>query len=56
MIDYPALPIVDVNGNLASISDIQVTVNGDPWVVTDLDPVTGWVQLADFPEEPIIET
>jgi len=56
LIDYPALPIVDVDGNLATISDIEVTVNGTPWVVTGLDPVTGWVQLADYPEEPIIET
>lgn len=56
LIDYPALPIVDIDGNLATAADIEVTVNGIPWTVIDLNPVTGWVRLADYPEEPIIET
>ena len=56
LISYPALPIVDIDGNLATIADINVTVNGTLWTVLDLDPVTGWVQLAPYPEEPIIET
>jgi len=56
LIDYPTLPIVDIDGGLATIADIEVTVNDIPWTVVDFNRVTGWVQLADYPEEPIIET
>ncbi len=56
LINYPALPIVDIDGNLATASDIEVIVNGVSWTVLNLNPVTGWVQLAPYPEEPIIET
>lgn len=55
-ISYPALPIVDIDGNPATVDDISVTVDGTAWTVLDLDPNTGWVKLEPYPEQPIIET
>lgn len=55
LVDFPALPVVNASGGLATIADIQATVNGIPWTVTGLDPVTGWIQIAAYPETTVIE-
>lgn len=49
-INFPALPIVDENSVLAGVDDVTVTVNGLPWTVTGIDPTTGEITLASFPD------
>lgn len=53
-INFPALPIVDIDGNIATISDIEVRVNGVLWTVLSFDPVTGYVLLDSYPAVPAI--
>ena len=54
-VNFPALPVVDIDGNLATISDIEVTVNGVPWTVLSFNPVTGYVLLDSYPVGPAIQ-
>ncbi len=54
-ISFPALPVIDINGNPATISDIEVRVNGVLWTVLSLDPVTGFVQVSPYPAGPAIQ-
>lgn len=54
-VDFPTLPIVDSDGNLASSSDITATIDGTSWSVVSLDPVNGIVQLDSYPEITVIE-
>lgn len=50
VIDFPALPVVTTDPEiLATIADIEVRVNGEEWIVTDLDPITGRVEILDYP-------
>lgn len=44
-INFPSLPVVNASNNLATASDITVTVDGIPWVVTSINPITGVVIL-----------
>lgn len=53
LIDFPALPVVDLHGSLATINDIEVKVNGEVQTVIDLDPVTGWVKI-EYPETDLL--
>ena len=52
---FPALPMVDAEGNLADTSSVSVTVNGIPWPVTAVNPLTGEVQIAPYPTDLIVE-
>ena len=54
MINFPALPVIDIDGNVATISDIEVRVNGVLWTVLSFDPVTGYIQLNPYPVGPVI--
>jgi hypothetical protein len=55
-INFPALPIVNASDNIASASDVSVTINGVPWTVATLDATTGAVTLTDsFPLQERIE-
>ncbi len=54
-LDFPSLPVVDEDGNLATIADISATIDGTSWTVIGLDPVTGWAELDSYPEYTIIE-
>jgi hypothetical protein len=53
-INFPSLPVVDRDGNIATISDIEVKVNGVVWTVLSFDPVTGYILLSSFPVGPAI--
>jgi hypothetical protein len=55
IIDFPALPVVDANGSYATIADITVTVGGDPWTITGLNPITGIVTIANMPLQEKLE-
>jgi len=53
-INFPALPVIDLDGNIATISDIEVKVNGVVWTVLSFDPLTGYILLSPFPVGPAI--
>ena len=48
--------MVDRDGGVATIDDITVTINGEPWEVVSLDPTTGVLEIADYPEEVFAQT
>lgn len=54
-VDFPTLPIVDQSGSLATVLDIDVTVDGTSWTVVALDPINGVVELNSYPETTVIE-
>jgi hypothetical protein len=52
LIDFPALPVVNVNGGPPVINtDITCLVNGAPHAITALNPTTGVVTIAPFDTE-----
>lgn len=56
IVDFPALPVMKDSINLADISDISVTVGGDPVIVLSLDAVDGIVTIDAPPTEFITDT
>lgn len=54
-INFPSLPVMKDNTNLADVDDVTVTVNGDPATVKSVDPVTGVVEIYAFPDEVVFE-
>lgn len=45
LINFPTLPVITINGSLATKDDIEATVDGVSKTVNDLNPTTGWVQM-----------
>lgn len=54
-VDFPTLPVVNFDGDLATIADISCTLNGIPHPITGFDAVTGIVSIADYSRDVIGE-
>lgn len=50
-VDFPTLPIVDLNGDPATTADITCTIDGEAQTVLTLNPTTGVVTIADYHRE-----
>jgi hypothetical protein len=50
-VDFPGLPLVDTYGAPATVADIKILVNGQPWNAVSVDPMTGEIQIDPYPIE-----